>query len=85
MVANMFSNLSSPNYFSAATSLILSPRLLNIFINDILLFLPKCDLANYADNSTIYTSDKRVSRITDSLSHQFTVTSWFLTQIDDLL
>ena len=31
------------------------PLLFNIFINDIFLFLQKCDLANYADESTMYT------------------------------
>ena len=46
---------------------ILGPLLFNIFINDIL-FLQKCDLANYADDSAIYTSNKRVSKMTDSLS-----------------
>ena len=46
---------------------ILGPLLFNIFINDIL-FLQKCDLANYADDSTIYTSNKRVSKMIDSLS-----------------
>ena len=57
-----------------------------IFINDIFLFLQKCDLANYADDSTMYTSEKRVSTIIDSLRHEFTIlngftiTSWFLTQ-----
>ena len=39
----------------------LGQLLFNIFINDICLFLQKCDPANYADDSTIYTSDKRVS------------------------
>ena len=34
---------------------ILGPLLFNIFINDIFLFLQKCDLANYADESTMYT------------------------------
>ena len=47
---------------------ILGPLLFNIFINDIL-FLQKCDLANYADDSTIYTSDECVSTIIDSLSY----------------
>ena len=48
------------------------PLLFNIFINDIL-FIQKCDLANYADDSTTYTSDKHVSAIIDSLSNEFTV------------
>ena len=57
---------------------ILGPLLFNIFINDIFLFLQKCDLANYADGSTMYTSDKRVSTIIGSLRHEFTILSkWF--------
>ena len=57
---------------------ILSPLLFNIFINDIFLRLEKCYLANYADDSTIHTSDKRVSTIIGSLRHEFTILSkWF--------
>ena len=48
--------------------------LFNIFINDIS-FLQKCDLANYADGSAMYASDKRVSTIINSLSHEFTIRS----------
>ena len=47
----------------------------NIFINDIFIFRQKCDLANYADDSTMYTSDKRVCTSIDSLSHEFTILS----------
>ena len=53
----------------------IGPLLFNIFINDIFLFLQKCDLANYADNSTMYASDKRVSTIIYFLSHEFTFLS----------
>ena len=57
---------------------ILGPLLFNIFIHDIFLFLQKCDLANYANGSTMYTSDKRVSTIIDSLTLEFTILSkWF--------
>ena len=57
---------------------ILGPLLFNIFINDISLFLQKCDLAIYVDDSTMYVSDKRVSRIIDSLSQEFLILSkWF--------
>ena len=63
---------------------VLGSLLLNIFISDIL-FLQKNDLANCADGSTLYTSDKPVSTIIDSLSHQFTITSCFLTQLNDSL
>ena len=53
----------------------LGPLIFNIFINDIFLFCQKCNLANYADDSTMYTSDKRVSTIIDSLSYEFTILS----------
>ena len=57
---------------------VLGSLLFNIFINDIFLFLQKCDLANYADDSTMYTSNKSISLILSSLSHEFTVLSkWF--------
>ena len=52
---------------------ILGPLLFNIFINDIFLFLQKCDQTNYADKS-----EKCVSTITNSLRHEFTILSkWF--------
>ena len=57
---------------------ILGSLLFNIFINDIFLFLQICNLANYADDSTMYISDKRVSTIIDSLRHGFTILlEWF--------
>ena len=57
---------------------ILGLLLFNIFVNDIFLFLQKCDQANYTDDSTVYTSGKRVSTIIDYLKHQFTILSkWF--------
>ena len=56
----------------------LGPLLLSIFLNDILLSLQKCDLAIYADDSALYTSDKSISNIMNSLSHDFTILSkWF--------
>ena len=39
------------------------------------LSLQKGELANYADGSTLYTSEKSVSNILNSLSHDFTVLS----------
>ena len=57
---------------------ILGALLFNIFLNDIFLSLQKCDLANYVDDSTLYTSDKSISDIMNSLSHDFTILSkWF--------
>ena len=57
---------------------ILSPLFFNIFINDIFLLLQKCYPANYADDSTMYTSDKSVSTIIGSLRHEFTILSRWL-------
>ena len=51
---------------------ILNPLLFNIFLNDIFLSLKMNDLANYADNSTLYISCKIISKIISSLSHDFT-------------
>ena len=57
---------------------ILGPLLFNNFINDIFLFPQNCDFANYADDNTMYTSDKCVSTVIDSLRHEFTILSeWF--------
>ena len=52
--------------------------LIDIVLNDIFLFLQWCDLANYAYDSTIYTSNKSISNIIVSLSHEFTVISIWL-------
>ena len=57
---------------------ILGPLLFSIFLNHIFLSLQKCDLAHYADDSTLYTSDKSISNIMNSLSHNFTILlKWF--------
>ena len=70
-------NLSSSEWVKISTGLssgsIVTPLLLNIFINYFLLLLQKCDLVNYADGSTMYTSDKRASTDADSLNHEFTI------------
>ena len=74
------------NYFSEWAKIstgvpqgsILDSLFFNIFINDIFSFLQKCDQANYADDSIIYTSDKRISTIINSLSHKFAILfKWF--------
>ena len=52
--------------------------LFNIFLNGIFLSLQQCHLANYPDDSTLYTSNKSISNIMNSLSHNFTILSkWF--------
>ena len=59
-------NLSFSEWVKISTGLssgsIVTPLLLNIFINYFLLLLQKCDLVNYVDGSTMYTSDKRFYR-----------------------
>ena len=45
---------------------ILGALLFNIRINDTL-FIQKCDIANYVDDTTMYTPNKCVSTIIDSL------------------
>ena len=42
---------------------ILGPLLFNIVLNDIFLSLQKCDLANHADDTTLYPSNKKVFQI----------------------
>ena len=71
---------------------ILGPLLFNIFLDNIFLSLRKCHLVNYANGSTLYTSDKSISNIMNSLSHDFTILSngstiisWFLTLINSSL
>ena len=61
---------------------ILVPLFSNIFINNIFLFLQKCGLPNYADDSITHTSDKRVFTIIDSLRHEFTILpKWFYSNL----
>ena len=50
---------------------ILGPLLFNIFLNDIFLSPQKCDLANNANDSIFYISDKNISNIMNFQSHFF--------------
>ena len=45
---------------AASEGSILGPLLFNIFLYDIFLSLQKCDLANYAGDSTLYASNKSI-------------------------
>ena len=57
---------------------IIGPLLFNIFLNGVFLSLQKCDLAHYGNNTTLYTYDKSISSIMNSLSHGFAILSnWF--------
>ena len=41
---------------------ILGPLLFNVFLNDIFMFISKCDLCNCADDNTLYSTGKTINR-----------------------
>ena len=57
---------------------ILGLLLLNMFLNDIYMFISKCDLCNYADDNILYSTRKDVNRIRKNLEIDFMVLhQWF--------
>ena len=57
---------------------ILGPLLLNIFLNDIFMFISKCNLCNYADDNTLYSAGKDLNRIRRNLEMEFMILhQWF--------
>ena len=57
---------------------ILGPLLFNIFINDIFCFIKKTKIANYADDSTTYTSEENIESLLKTLQEETsTVLKWF--------
>ena len=46
---------------------ILGPLLFNIYLNDIFYFVQKCDIANYADDTTPYATEKKIDALLESL------------------
>ena len=52
---------------------ILGPILFNIFINDIFLFVEKCEICNFADDNTIYSCNKSLQVIKDNLVHDMKI------------
>ena len=56
----------------------LGPLLFNLFINDIFFFLKKTNIANYADDNTIYTSENDIASLLKTLEDETsTVINWF--------
>ena len=57
---------------------ILGPLLFNIFINDIFYFIHETKIANYADDTTIYTTDDNITNLLYLLATEPTVVlNWF--------
>ena len=57
---------------------ILGPLLFNIFLNDIFMFISKCNLCNYADDNTLYSTGKNLNRIRRNLEMEFMILhQWF--------
>ena len=57
---------------------ILGPLLFNIYINDIFYFVNKCDVANYADDTTPFAVDKTIDYVLDSLENDIdSLIKWF--------
>ena len=54
------------------------PHLFNLFINDLVLFLSKTFLSNYADVNNLYSTGKELNIIKEKLRKDFkVVTDWF--------
>ena len=57
---------------------ILGPLLFNIFLNDMLWFVEKTDICNFADDNTIYSCAKSVNDVIDNLQSDLKIVlKWF--------
>ena len=66
-------------------ALSLASLLFNIFINDLFLFIETTTLGNYADDNTMYFSDKNANIVMSRLRHAFAIISeWFYENYMDL-
>ena len=50
---------------------ILGPLLFNIFLNDIFMFISKCNLSIYADDNALYSTGKELNWIRRKLEMEF--------------
>jgi hypothetical protein len=59
---------------------ILGPLLFNIFINDLLSFVEKTSICNFADDNTIYSCANSMNEVISNLTHDLSIVlSWFRT------
>ena len=57
---------------------VLGPLLFNIFINDLLLFIEKCSISNFADDNTLYKCGFELRDVITALEDDLTVIQkWF--------
>ena len=57
---------------------ILGLLLFNIFLNDIFMFISKCNFCDYADDNTLYSTGKYLNRIRSNLETAFMILhQWF--------
>ena len=57
---------------------ILGSLLFNIFLNDIFMLISKCNLCNYADDNTLYSTGKKLNWIRRTLEMEFMILhQWF--------
>lgn len=57
---------------------VLGPLLFNIFINDFFIFIKECDVCNFADDNSLYTSGKTLEEVTSKLENDMKIAmTWF--------
>ena len=57
---------------------IMGPLLFSIYINDLFLFVDKCDIANYADNNTPFSCGKKIDEVISQLEGNFCkLSKWY--------
>ena len=52
---------------------ILGPLIFNIFINDLIMFIEKSDIYNFADDNTLYKSSPSLSVVLNCVEHDITI------------